>query len=128
MGFKPGKVLARDIIGGAIILVQNRHNAKFVAIPSCKYLITVDAIEDLEQTEGNADRAYAEVAWDRIKSDWIKRNGVKKSSGRQCVGRLLGKKGCRSCGLGNRCTPLGEGWKARNICHPTLPFIFRKNG
>ncbi|MEW6770444.1 MAG: hypothetical protein AB1330_03525 [Bacillota bacterium] len=63
--------------------------SRFVSKPTTLYRQTVDLLRQLEETEGKAERAYAEAVWERYRDAWAKRHGLKQTNGHVCVRRLL---------------------------------------
>lgn len=94
---------------------------RFMTDKSQKYIETVEKIKDLVKTDGldAAGRAYAEATSEQLKKDYAESRGLKPTTGRVDLCRLIGRqvKGHPS---------LGAGWySGRWIDHPSL---WIKNG
>jgi hypothetical protein len=83
---------------------MGRFNSK----PSLTYRNAFDALTALVEAEGTdaALRAYAEVTWEAYQKQYAEKFGLKLSSGRTCLARLLGK----------RCNPDSD--RCGIPCHP----------
>lgn len=57
--------------------------------PSTLYKKAVSILKELEEKEGAADRAYAEVITKKREQFWTKA-GLKQSTGHDCISRLMG--------------------------------------